>query len=211
MRSKSVKIYLFVFLIAGLCIERAFVFAQSDEQRMQRAQEYFSAGKEFLRQGNYTAADNEFKKAQQLLGAGAAAVPKPKPAAVPLVAVKESAEKEKERAKSAQLARDPLSYYVKAIELNPKNADLHYNLALEYMKNNHYKEAEVELKRTLQLNPRDKDTCYNLGVIYESYFSDKAQAVYYYSRYVALAPRADDAWRVRVWIKDLKKQITNEK
>lgn len=209
MRNKYGKFYLLVFLITGVFLNPGFVLAQGNEQAAQRAKDYFEAGREFIRQGNYTAADNEFKKAQQLLGTtaplAAAKIKEP-------VAVKEvSKEKAKEPVKNEELIKNPVLYYAKQIKLQPKSADLYYNLACEYIKMSEFKLAEEEMKRAFQLNRRDKDVCYNLGVIYENYLGDKNSAIYYYGRYINLAPRADDAWRVRVWIKDLQRQIVNEK
>lgn len=208
MRSKSSNIYLLLIsVIIGVCCRAPFVFAQASSERIQKAKEYFSAGREFIRQGNFTAADIEFKKAQQLLGVTSAVSPvqlKTSPALTT-----QSPEKTKET-KTDAFAKDPVSYYIKEIRLKPKNADLHYNLGLEYLKINDFKLAEEEFKRAVQLNHRDKESCYNLGVLYEIYLGNKQQAIYYYRKYISLAPRGEDVWRVKVWIYDLKKQISKE-
>lgn len=209
MRSKTNKFCLFLFVIIGVGAHLCFALAQSDSGRMQKAKEYFAAGREFVLQGNYTAADSEFKKAQQLLGVTPVlSVAKAKPEAA--IAASRTV-KAKEAVIDMEKTKDPFSYYAKAIKLQPKNSDLHYNLAVEYLKVNEYSRAAEEFKRTLQLNHRDKDACYNLGVLYENYLEDRIQAIYYYSHYIDLAPRAEDVWRVRVWIRDLKMQIANEK
>lgn len=209
MRSKSSKFCLLISAIISMFLQANLVLAQTDDQRMQKAKEYFAAGRELIRQGNYAAADNEFKKAQQLLGLTPPVVSVKAKPETPAVSA-ESA-KAKGTAKTADSIKDPVSYYAKAAKLAPKNADLRYNLALEYIKISEYKLAEEELKRVIQLNNRDKDACYNLGVLYENYLGDRTQAIYYYSRYIGLDPRAEDAWRVRVWINDLKRQIASEK
>lgn len=210
MRSRIRSINLLVFAIIILQLQTGYALAQERQERAQKAREYFLAGKELIRQGNYAAADSEFKKAQQLLQDAllpvVSAKAEPKPAVV-----REEAEKPKETKEIHKLTEDPISDYLGAIRINPKNPDLHYNLACEYIKTNEYKLAEEEFKRALQLNHRDKDACYNLGVLYENYLDDRNMAVYYYGRYIGLAPRADDVWRVRVWVNDLKKQIANEK
>lgn len=209
MRSKPSKFYLLAFVAVSIQLLTHLVFAQTNDQRMQQAKEYFAAGREFILQGNYAAADDEFKKAQQLLGVTTPLTPaKTKPEAKTIAA---QTVKSKETVKLEEPIKDPVAYYIKAIKLAPKNGDLHYNLAVEYVKINEYNSAAEEFKRALQLNHRDKDASYNLGVLYENYLDDRVKAIYYYSRYLGLAPRADDVWRVRVWLVDLKRQIASEK
>lgn len=194
MRKDWSNLYVLISIIAAILLQADSLGAQSqealEEQKIQKAQEYYSAGKQLLQQGDYSAANNEFKKAESLLGATP-----PRAAVEPVEA----------------LPKDAISGYLKAVKLEPKNTALHYNLALEYLKGNEFKNAEEEFKRIIELNPNDKDACYNLGVLYENYFNYKKQAIYYYSRYIKLAPQAQDARQVRMWIKQLKKQLAGEK
>lgn len=159
-----------------MSITLAKVIAQEDngswrQQRLRKAKDYYLAGEQFLRQGNYTAADEEFKKAQEILG-GVSSLPK-------------------------EDTGSPKEAGSKAIALEPKNANLHYNLAVEYLKTKQFKAAEQALKKVIQLNPKDKDAYYNLGVLYEIYLEDKRQALDYYCRYLKLAPQAEDAGKVK--------------
>ena len=55
----------------------------------------------------------------------------------------------------------------KAVQMNPKYADLHYNLALLYSDKKRYGEAISELKKALRINPNYLFARINLGVLYE--------------------------------------------
>ena len=59
-----------------------------------------------------------------------------------------------------------ISYYLKAIDLVPASSDLHYNLAIGYLKIHDYRRAEREFKRAISFNSDNKDAYYNLGVLY---------------------------------------------
>jgi len=209
--------------------------ALSAEEKIQKAQEYYSAGKECIRRGDYPAADEEFKKAQQLLGASppvespAVIVNEVKPppvkttneikSAVPVKAKeakilppRESsnlAAKANELDQKGQL-EEASSLYLKAIALEPKDPNLYYNLAVEYLKINQYALAEQAFKQVIKLNPKDKNAYYNLGVLYESYLIDKAEAVNYYTQYLKLATRAEDAGKVKAWIKQINQEMSRK-
>ncbi len=220
-----------------ILILQAHVAAQGDielsrEQRIERAQEYYSAGKECIRRGDYPAADEEFKKAQQLLGASppvespAVIVNEVKPPAVKTtneiksavpVKAKEAkilppressnlAAKANELDQKGQL-EEASSLYLKAIALEPKDPNLYYNLAVENLKINQYALAEQAFKQAIKLNPKDKDAYYNLGVLYESYLIDKAEAVNCYTKYLKLATRAEDAGKVQAWVRQINQEM----
>ena len=55
----------------------------------------------------------------------------------------------------------------KAAQMNPRYADLHYNLALLYSDRKRYEEAVLELKKALRINPNYLFARINLGVLYE--------------------------------------------
>ena len=60
------KISILSFLLFSvLCSLFSVVSAQ--EAATQEAKEYFASGKKFMQEGNYSAADKEFKKAQEIL------------------------------------------------------------------------------------------------------------------------------------------------
>jgi tetratricopeptide (TPR) repeat protein len=51
--------------------------------------------------------------------------------------------------------------------MNPRYADLHYDLALLYSDRRRYGEAITELKKALRINPNYLFARINLGVLYE--------------------------------------------
>jgi tetratricopeptide (TPR) repeat protein len=55
----------------------------------------------------------------------------------------------------------------KAVKINPRYADLHYNLALLYSDRKRYEESVFELKKALRINPNYLFARINLGVLYE--------------------------------------------
>ena len=54
----------------------------------------------------------------------------------------------------------------KAIKINPKIADYHYNLANMLFASDKVKEAIIEYKKAISLNPLDSDFYRNLGIAY---------------------------------------------
>lgn len=160
------------------------------QEKIGKAKEYHLAGEQYLRDGNYAAADEAFKKAQQVLGQTA------KTDIQPPVTKDQPVTKE---AKSGQ----PIANYLKGLETNPKNPDLYYNLAVEYLKIHDYGKATEALKKAIKLNPRDRDAYYNLGVLYDDYFQDKKQALLYYRKYVSLERDPVSARLVMDWIKEI--------
>ena len=226
-----------VIIAAGVYFIFAFspgLFAQEasrygKEEQLQKANEYWLAGKRFLAQGNYGAADAEFKKAQGLLPAaikeespGPAVWPNQDPQAKkendaaklslpeanPTEAKKPSPQINGSKESSPQ---DIISLYRRAAELIPGNSHLYYNLAVGYLKAKQYPEASGALRKAIQINPKDKEACYNLAVLYDSYLNDKKQALFYYGRYLGLSPKAEDAQEVRAWMRQINKELkTNE-
>ncbi len=184
----------------------------SSRQKIKQASEYNLRGKQFLQQGDYASANQEFKKAQAILNT----IPLESAASVrPAESVpnknqpeeKSWAVKAREAAKSGK-AEEAIQYYLKAIAQDAKNTYLYYNLAVEYLKTKKFKEAASTLKQLVRLDPKDIDALYNLGVVYDSYLKDKKQALPYYLRYIKLAPQAEDAPQVRQWIKEIRDQLT---
>ena len=90
------------------------------------------------------------------------------------------------------------------LELKPGNANIRYNLALHYLKENRYWLTAQELIKVIKLNPNDCDAYYNLAVLNEIYFYDNNTAIEYYKKYLALSPNANDKEIVEIWIRQLK-------
>ena len=211
-------------------------FAQDTEslkrqEKLQNAQKHYAAGKELIRQGNYAAANQEFKEAQGLLEGASdhsqsqaqdalkAIVPETnQPAGSGLASDSQNHQPAGQKDGNAD---ETLSFYLKAIKLAPKDIDRHYNLALLYLKTKQYKEAAACLEKVIQLNPKDKDAYYNLGVLYESYLGDrpegdgaasnsrshKKKALDYYAQYIKYGSAKGDALEIKQWIRQLKKEL----
>ena len=161
-----------------------------------------------MQEGNYSAADEEFKKAQEILKSSSTLN-----ANHETVAGK-TRERTKEKHFEPEQILDPpenTTYYLEAVKKNPKDSDLYYNLAVVYLKNNQYADAAGSLKKALSLNPKDKNAYYNLAVLYESYLNDKRQALEYYSRYLRLSSKADDTREIKSWMNQIKKELKESK
>lgn len=171
----------------------------SAEEKLKKAKEFYLTGKELMQQGNYSAADEEFKKAQQLLKGASP----PLTSKTPSVLLTTPGQPQVSPPPQPAL-QSPVAKAWEAANLQPQNPDLHYNLAVEYLKTNQFTKAAEAFKRVIQLNPRDKDAYYNLGVLYESYLGDKKQAIAYYTKYIKLTSRKEYTSQVKDWIRQIK-------
>ena len=225
MRNKMI-----IFIIAGLLPVMGTMFVQAQEKELsreeilQKSTEHFRQGEKFYNQGAFARADEEFKKAQELLNylQQEQISVKPGIGELPVSSVKGKNSQEKEinyadylkKALESSKTGDfetAISNYLKAIECYPNNADLHYNLAVEYLRTSQFDKAAKELSKVIQLNPEDKDAYYNLGVLHESYLGNWKLAKFYYSQYVKLAKREADVNEVKSWIRQIDKKIRLEK
>jgi tetratricopeptide (TPR) repeat protein len=170
----------------------------SGEQKLEKAGQYYAKGKQFIQQGEFARADQEFKKAQQILDDSFQSAPAGTLKAQPTAGVPgdwEAVQKSK--------PEEIIAFLLHAISLDPENPDLHYNLAIQYIKANNFKEAADALQQVIKTNPQDKDAYYNLGVLYENYLDDIKKARAYYSHYIKFSPFSDDAAQVKTWIRQI--------
>lgn len=239
--------YFICILMACVLVCAGTLYAQretflSRQQRIQMANEHYVKGKEYNRQGDYAKANEEFKKAQDLLsgleGAGASEVlasgakiditgqPLKENTAIASPAIKRGKDgRVKAPVLPEDVQRDADNYfrhglafarkgqiweaidaYKKALELTPENPNLHYNLAIEYLKSNKFAEAAEEFKKVIELNPKEKDAYYNLGVLYDSYLGDKDAARMYYAKYIKMSRNSEEVKRVKGWIAQIDKE-----
>ena len=63
--------------------------------------------------------------------------------------------------------------------MNPKNADLHYNLGLAFHQKGNLEAATTEYKKVIQIDPQHFDAHYCLGNIYTEQGDLKAAKVFY--------------------------------
>ncbi len=81
----------------------------------------------------------------------------------------------------------------KAISLEPKNADLRFNLGVFYFITKNYRLAINAYYRAIELEPNYHEAWYNLGVIYENQKQYNLSISAYY-RAIELEPNYHEAW-----------------
>lgn len=197
----------------------------SRQESIEQARHYHSQAEKLLEEENYPAADEHLKKAQQLLeDAGLAVLKELK--AEPAAHMQEKTSNPPESSTSLSVeemtlsqrawsfsqkgeSQEAINYYLKAVALYPKDGDLHYNLAIEYIKTGQFDLAVGALKEAVAVNPKDSHAYYNLGVIYENQLNDKKQALAYYKKYMKYAPLEKDE-AVAMWIKEISRQLGDQ-
>lgn len=193
-----------------------FSAASAQEAATQEAREHFASGKKRMQEGNYSAADEEFKKAQEILKSVSSldvdqkAVAGKTPERTEEKSLEPAREINPERSRSIKPPENA-SYYLEAVKKNPKDSDLYYNLAVIYLRNQQYADAARSFKKAVSVNPKDKNAYYNLAVLYESYLNDKKQAFDYYARYLRLSSKANDAGEIKSWMDQIKKELKESK
>jgi tetratricopeptide (TPR) repeat protein len=190
-----------VFLIlAAVCVSSAQEGGTDEDAKIRQARERYNAGKELMAQGDFTAANEAFKNAQQCLGGGAvepgASAVEGRTSLSPAVSASEYLKRARESDKKGEF-KEAVENYRKAAEYTPRNADIHYNAGVEFLKLRQYTEAAKAFQYVIELNPRDKDAYYNLGIVYDAYLDDKDKALGYYLRYLSLAPYGPEAESVK--------------
>ena len=217
-----------LFILIGLLVmnHSLFIHAQEEEllhsELLEKSKNHYQEGERLYEEGDYLGSDEEFKKAQDLLDS---------------LEEKEAVDKQREeslisenntdkqttgdtkKAGSEDYLKKALGFssngesdkaienYQKAGLLMPKNADIHYNIAIEYLKTSRFKQAVEELEKVILLNPRDKDAYYNLGILYEEHIKDLKTARLYYSRYLKFAKGNKDIEEVKTWISLIDKKL----
>lgn len=166
----------------------------SRKQKLEKAKDYFSIGQLFLKEGNYSAANAEFARAELMLQEAAIDSPEDELAAQSPADDKSASEKKQ--------VEKAMSYYLEEIRKETSNPDYYFNLGLDYLNKGQFVLAEQSFTLVVNLNPMDKEANYNLGVLYDNYLGNKEKARKYYQQYLNLASDAPDAPLVKDWIKD---------
>jgi tetratricopeptide (TPR) repeat protein len=188
------------FIIAGAILvfaavlpargQRSFA-AQQDQspESVQKAKDFYREGQRHMREGNFTAANDAFMKAELTLRSEEAAPVVLSPGTGWLSAQPQGAEN---AALPAKAAVDP---------------NIYYNLGVGALQKGDFIQAEAAFRRVVELVPADKESSYNLGVLYEKYLNRPKDALKYYLRYVNLSEPEDlDVERVRAWIREINSQ-----
>jgi Flp pilus assembly protein TadD len=172
-------------LAAGLCAAQQ---AQSQEV-VQKAKDFYREGQRYMRENNFSAANDAFMKAELTLRSEAAAS-----AVLP-------PEQGRGSAQPKGTESGPLPSKA-AIDPN-----IYYNLGAGALQKGDFIQAEAAFRRVVELVPTDKESCYNLGVLYEKYLNRPKDALKYYLRYVNLSDEKDlDVERVKGWIREINAQ-----
>ena len=157
------------------------------QEYMTRAQELYRAGQKHMLDGNFTAANDAFMKAETVLRAEESMPVAP-------------ASYEQDQSPPPEAAIPPA--IVKAGHALDPN--IYYNLGVGALQKGDFVQAEAAFLRVVELAPLDKEACYNLGVLYEKYLDRPKEALKFYRRYVDLADDDDrDIERVKGWIKEI--------
>jgi len=160
---------------------------------IRQAQEFYSAGQQYMKDGNFTAANDAFMKAELVLSSVETLPEVPEaPDAQPRL---------QQPPPPPQAPQIKSSSVVPAVALDP---DIYYNLGVGALQKGDFIQAEAAFLRVVELAPLDKEACYNLGVLYEKYIYRPKDAVSYYKRYIVLSDEGDrDAERVKGWVKEI--------
>lgn len=86
-----------------------------------------------------------------------------------------------------------VNLYKKAINIDPKYADAHYNLAKLYQDLGELGPALELYNKVIELNPRDKDTYFNLGKLYQEQ-NDPQKAISAYNQTIQIDPENPDLY-----------------
>ncbi len=76
--------------------------------------------------------------------------------------------------------KEAINVYKKALRLDPKDKDVHYNLGYSYTKIGKYKHAVNAYEEALSGDKSDDDIYYNLGLIYSKYLNNPRKAKEYF-------------------------------
>lgn len=172
---------------------------------MEEAQKHLSKGKQYSIEGEYIKAEEEFKKAEDLLERFSS-LDYLQPGSSTIDDADLDVDELIERANQASSEGNnalAIKLYLRASSLFPDNDTIHYNLAVEYLKSADYWDAAQEFSLAIKLNPQDAYSYYNLGILYDSFLNDKQLALIYYNKYLELNPEADDSELVKGWINSL--------
>jgi outer membrane protein assembly factor BamD (BamD/ComL family) len=163
-----------------------------NEERVNKAKEFYQQGQKLLLQGDYEGANKEFAKAEVLLQNNySASVQQPDNS--PMVSQKAVVFENNTEKNS----KDP----------NNADASAQYDKAVEAIKKGDYQAAEAAFKKALSFDPQDKDACYNLAVLYDLYIINKEDALKYYLRYLNTGAVSDDSEKVKSWIKQINAEL----
>jgi tetratricopeptide (TPR) repeat protein len=97
--------------------------------------------------------------------------------------------------------REAIEIYRPALAREPSTVALRNNLAEAYRAAGERQNSRREFESIIKENPNYAPAHYGLAVLFDDELHDRKRAVDHYRRYLALAPEAADANRVREWLR----------
>jgi len=104
---------------------------------------------------------------------------------------------------SGQYAR-AIGYYTKALEKDPKNADVRVDRAIAYHSLGQDAKAKEEMLRVTREHPDHPNAWLNLGIVSQA-TNDPATAIRAWERYLVLEPNGEHAADIRAGLAEMKK------
>lgn len=202
----------FIFGINSVCFSQAAAVSGN----ITAAQQYYDKGKEYLDQGEFQKADDQFKQAEIILEPGQeiaeSKIPGNQAAAVKTVGTQEQSivpavkVESKENTADVDLDRE-ISKYREVLKTDRRNSKVYYyNLGVVYAKKKDYLNAAKMFDKVVSLDRRDYEAYYNLGTLYETIFLNHAKAIACYQLYLKFAPSGKEKETVATWLEYLKMQ-----
>ena len=96
-----------------------------------------------------------------------------------------------------------IDYYSRALDVDPKNADVRVDRAIAYHASGQNDTAKKELERVTREQPEHKNAWLNLGVVSKE-IGDRASAVDAWEHYLKLDPQGEHAASIRQDLQALK-------
>ena len=87
-------------------------------------------------------------------------------------------------------------YYEKALEIDPKNGNIWFNLGALYGSKKKYEDASRCFKTALDINPNDEDSMYNLALVFNRN-KQFDEALEFVEKLITLRPEAPDGYRLK--------------
>jgi cytochrome c-type biogenesis protein CcmH/NrfG len=99
---------------------------------------------------------------------------------------------------------EAIAAYQKALDINPKDADVRVDMGTCYRRIGKPDVAEKEYRKALEINPSHQMALRNLGIVLEYDLKDNKQAIQVFEKYLQTAPGAQETERVRQEIAKMK-------
>ena len=176
-----------LFYLCSIAMFLMMISASAGQNDIGKAQDFYLEGQRHMRDGNFTAANEAFMKAEIVLRTVSEL-----PQAAALEEIASGPDTGNGEAQPAVRSLDP---------------DIYYNLGVGALQKGDFAQAEAAFLRVTELSPLDKEACYNLGVLYEKYLDKPRAAIKYYTRYINLSDSNDrDVGQVKGWIRDIQER-----